>query len=990
MWPVAPASGVRRRRALARIEASGFFDESWYLAHSPDPSRPPASPLQDYLVDGFRHGRNPGPLFDGEDYLGRYPDVRAAGVNPLLHFLRAPSSEGRTASTVAVPAPAGRENVRVNLRSHIPDPPSVAVMVHAFYPDTFAELCTSLASIPVPYSLLVSVPTPEVRDSVERSVRDHGLNCGLDVRICPNRGRNFGPLVAEFASSIATHDLLLHLHTKKSLYTGGERSEWRYELVDCLVGPPANVRAILDLLDSRTDVGIVFPQTIPTLSYWAHHWLGNAHHVTALFARLGVEEYPREGYFPYPVGGMFWARVDAIRPLLDAQFTFDDFPAEDGQTDGTLAHAIERCLVPLVHASGRRYVEYDRPSGGFHLDWSALNLDQYLDFSPERLHHAIERADLVSFDIFDTLLTRSSVRPDSVQRAVGTSVERAFAGAHGFFERRKEAETAARERKGWVGDVTLTEIYREFPVDGAWTSEAVEAARSTEVALESAVSVPRVAMTDALARADQMGKRVIAMSDTYLERPEIERLLKAAGVLDHIDELYLSSERGARKDRGDLWEVVRRAERSRAGTWLHIGDNEHSDIQAAVDRGIDTFHCMNPVPLLELRGLGDLVARDVEHWGDDLLLGPAVALLGNGPYPDTGRYRPVDVPRPTDLGYAVFGPVVMGFLIWLARHPELATVDRLYFLSREGYVLHAAWELLRTESGSSLPPSTYLLTSRRSAMSAAQAVQFDPEAVLEGSDFHGTVHDLLSSRLGFSVGPDSALGRRVVDLPADRDDIREILRSLEGDLVAHARDELRGVTDYLDAVGLTGSANPGLVDIGYSGTIQKHLQTVAGRGLTGFYMGTFAKVGQVQEGGGWAYGCFIDGHPDWQTPSTFLRHSLVLEAFLTAPHGQTERTEVVDGRPVHTFRSDHRSSDELRVLEELQEGALRYCRDLLDTYGALLLDVPFDPQRVLGPMAAFATGAIRSQRSAAALVVDDDFTGVPRREAHVGAVLQGD
>jgi hypothetical protein len=44
---------------------------------------------------GFRNGCNPSPLFDTDYYLGTYPDVAAAGVNPLIHYLKWGRAEGR-------------------------------------------------------------------------------------------------------------------------------------------------------------------------------------------------------------------------------------------------------------------------------------------------------------------------------------------------------------------------------------------------------------------------------------------------------------------------------------------------------------------------------------------------------------------------------------------------------------------------------------------------------------------------------------------------------------------------------------------------------------------------------------------------------------------------------------------------------------------------------------------------------------------------------
>ena len=45
-------------------------------------------------------GRNPSAAFDTNDYLAAYPDVKAARIDPLLHYVMSGMAEGRTAFPV--------------------------------------------------------------------------------------------------------------------------------------------------------------------------------------------------------------------------------------------------------------------------------------------------------------------------------------------------------------------------------------------------------------------------------------------------------------------------------------------------------------------------------------------------------------------------------------------------------------------------------------------------------------------------------------------------------------------------------------------------------------------------------------------------------------------------------------------------------------------------------------------------------------------------
>jgi lipopolysaccharide biosynthesis protein len=54
---------------------------------------------------------------------------------------------------------------------------------------------------------------------------------------------------------------------------------------------------------------------------------------------------------PLVAGSMFWARTEALLPLY-ALVDSADFESESGQTDGTMAHAIERLFSVSAYSVG--------------------------------------------------------------------------------------------------------------------------------------------------------------------------------------------------------------------------------------------------------------------------------------------------------------------------------------------------------------------------------------------------------------------------------------------------------------------------------------------------------------------------------------------------------------------------------------------------------------------------------------------------------------
>lgn len=981
-----PGGLGERGKALAmrrKVAQSGLFDARWYLEQYPDIAAARTDPLTHFMVTGWREGRQPGPKFDVNYYRYAHPDVAKTRVNPLAHYVLHGRAEGRSSRGLgewARPSEgfgAARETVAYDPAQPVKPAGSIAVMVHAFYPDVFELILERLKRLPPQFTLYVSTPDEARREAVLAAIEASGLAVEADVRVTQNRGRNFGPMLAEFSRELQRHDLMLHLHTKKSLHNAsGEQSAWREDIYDALLGP-GSTAGVLSLFADRPKTGLVYPATFKHMAYWANHWLQNAGHAPALFARLGVGDYSTLGYIDYPVGGMFWARIEAILPLLQAGITYEEFPAEAGQTDGTLAHAIERSFVYLARSRGFDFVESDATAELFRLGWSDKNLDRYEMNTPAALYEAIAGAKVVSFDLFDTIITRPSLSPDAVQAFVGEML-RSRLGRDDFAPVRKAAELEARAAKDWAGDVGLDEINACFP--GHWDAAARAEARRLEGEIEQRIVLPRPPMVAAVKQAQAAGKRVLVVSDTYFDEDVVRGLLAAVGL--DVSEIVLSNRYGARKDRGDLWKMLLDRADVEPADWLHVGDNEVSDMQRAGDLGLRTFHCMNPITLLAQKRFLPADGRLTHRWENALTLGPAAAALGADPFPPGGALGPCRIEDADRLGYAVFGPLLAAFTFWLAREAKASGVSQLAFLAREGWALRPLYEAVRAVRPD-LPSSTYLYASRRAVLAARQASAFDADAVVTGPAFDGTLGDLLRARLGLEVK--SAAAHKRLILPQDAAQGRKMVESLQDEILAQAEPEALAMRAYLEQQGLA-EGEVAVVDVGYRATIQKGLQQVLGRGLTGFYMGCFPEADAVEASGG-AISGFFGARLDPMGHHPLVRHAILLEALLTAPEGQLQRFVVdEDGRAQPQLKAPNLTKDEAAVLAQMHAGARRCLEDLLAWYGPEIVEAKVDPLAALEPVVALAEGRLRAPAEVlSALKVDDAFCGYDTHE--VGASL---
>jgi GT2 family glycosyltransferase len=231
-------------------------------------------------------------------------------------------------------------------------PPRIAVLLHAFYVDVLPEMVRYLRHIPFPTDVFISTDDEAKRQTIAAAFA--GWSAGkVEIRVAPNRGRNFGPQLITFRDVYDSHPYLLFLHTKKSVHTD-ELAGWREHALRHLVGSAPIVRSVMETFAQLPQLGVVAPRIFrPVREHMI--WGVNYEACRDLADRLGFAIYP-DSPLDFPSGSMFWARSAALKPLLDLDFAFDDFAPEAGQKDGTLAHAVERLIFHACELAGFRWL----------------------------------------------------------------------------------------------------------------------------------------------------------------------------------------------------------------------------------------------------------------------------------------------------------------------------------------------------------------------------------------------------------------------------------------------------------------------------------------------------------------------------------------------------------------------------------------------------------------------------------------------------------
>lgn len=221
----------------------------------------------------------------------------------------------------------------------------VAIHFHIFYLDLVEEISSYLNNLLIDYDLYITSPFGNHNLIYEKLA--HCRANKVEIFHVDNVGRDIAPMIFDLKDKILSskYDIIGHFQTKKSLNnTSVDGDGWRRYLLDNLLGEDVN--KLLSFFNDQK-IGLVFAEDKNYVDIGK-----NKYYVQQLCKMIGLDDISQTPIFP--VGNMFWARVDAIKDIFELDKSI--LQCEPLPLDGSYMHAIERIIPNIVEKNGYKYI----------------------------------------------------------------------------------------------------------------------------------------------------------------------------------------------------------------------------------------------------------------------------------------------------------------------------------------------------------------------------------------------------------------------------------------------------------------------------------------------------------------------------------------------------------------------------------------------------------------------------------------------------------
>ncbi|MEI0495925.1 hypothetical protein R4J09_10980 [Brachyspira intermedia] len=284
---------------------------------------------------------------------------------------------------------------------------------------------------------------------------------------------------------------------------------------------------------------------------------------------------------------------------------------------------------------------------------------------------------LYSFDIFDTLITRSTATPEGIfaimqYKLLEKSNNISSFIKNNFYNLRISAEQQARKLNPEKEEITIYDIYSIIACNNSIYDEQIYELINLEFKTELENSIPIEENINKLKALYDSGHTVILISDMYLPQKIIsEILLKHDNIFKNI-KLYISSEYNKTKSSGNLFKIIKDIENIEYNNWFHIGDNINSDVKQPNMLSINAT-------LYNYVKLYDFELEIIKCYKNNINVQNIIGMSKN--------FRLNNNDNEYNLEITIGSIVLFFYVAWIIDNAITKNINELYFISRDGFIL---------------------------------------------------------------------------------------------------------------------------------------------------------------------------------------------------------------------------------------------------------------------------------------------------------------
>lgn len=534
---------------------------------------------------------------------------------------------------------------------------------------------------------------------------------------------------------------------------------------------------------------------------------------------------------------------------------------------------------------------------------------------------------LITYDIFDTVLTRATATPKGIFALMqyhlmnnSKFVDKSAYIRENFYDLRINAESYARNAliSRQKNEITLDEIYTALGMIEETSYATLQEIKALEEKIEYNASMGIEENIKNIIALTKKKQNVAFVSDMYLSKAFIRRLLNKANPILSKQPIYVSSQSNAVKSSGGLFKQVKNENRIAFGEWKHIGDNQFSDCSVAEKLGIKTEHYTGSQLLpFEKR----LIDSEEKNPYIQLAVGAARNARLNS-CKDTIAFK---------AGASAGGVLIYPYVRWILQNANNHGLTRLYFIARDGYLLKKAADIIIEKFGYNI--STYYIYGSRQAwrIPALNADKYVYESIFRESLFHfvTNIDDIadifqIDCKELFEFIPCNYRKEHISLSESDVDRIKEILiknNDFEDYLCDAHKEKYNNSVEYLKQEIDVSDNQFAFVELNGSGFTQYCLRIL----MKGFYDGPvityYFKLTSLRRYDSEKL-IFINYLPN------NLKAAHIIEAFCRAPHGQTVGYKKQQEKRIPVFDEAEGKAIINYGFEDYKEGIAKFCEYL--------------------------------------------------------------